>query len=256
MGTSLIVKTTEFYNFANYFLAVMKQTQFVVYAALGSLILGFLGIITGLIVSLAGLYCPQYPKLLHLAMFCLVASGAGNIAAGAIIGNGVKLLNDAIYSTSSTPAAENSFTQNVTHFQLAMFNGCCAGRGLSHSREVWEDDGVDQLFRDRDGYVKFCNGLYIDNRNEILNAQLKLRSCFPYQDTYRIYNFSVGLNLPRICQSLQDASVMLQGKKSLEQIQMWLLSQEMIPSFQSLVLIRRLHLVVVWDTQKLFKQLC
>jgi hypothetical protein len=210
MGSSLIVKNGEFYNFANYFLQVMKQTQFVVYVGFGALILGFLGILTGLIVSITGLYVSKYPKLLHCSVFCLVASAAGNIAAGAVIGNGVKQLDDAIYVSTGTPAEVGSFTQNVTHFQIAMFNGCCASKGSAYSKEIFQGTPDTQ---DLDGFVKFCGDLKSANRNDINNAQVKLRSCFLDQETYRIYNYTVGNNLPRICQTLEEALVNIVGKK-------------------------------------------
>ena len=222
MTSSLGVRTGEFYNFGNYFLATLDQTPFVVYVSIGTLILGFLAILTGAIVSFSGLFVSRYPKCAYLAFLCMMAIAAGTIAAGAIVQNGVGLLNDAIYSQpltcpSRTAPVEISFTQRVIHLQLAMFNGCCANQGLTHSKEIFipTSEQVPESIDD-DGFVKFCGLLHPINYENFCGNDAdrsRPRSCFRDQETYRQYNATVTANLPRICQTLTDAKVNIEGKK-------------------------------------------
>lgn len=210
MASSIVVKTGEFYGFANYALEMLRQTQFVVYVGYGSLILGFLGILCGFFVALSGLLVSQYPRAIYCALFCLLLSAAGNIAAGAVVQQGVQLLNSAIYQQSATPAAIGSFAQNVTHFQISMFNACCASQGFAYTKELFTSD-VRSETKDPDGRVKFCGSLHPANIANMENGNL--RQCFIDQETYRQFNFSVGLNSARICATLTEARVNIAGKK-------------------------------------------
>lgn len=216
MGSSIVVKTGAFYDFANYALEMLEQTQFVVYVGYGSLVLGFLGILTGFIVALSGLFVSSCPKLIYVALFCLLASGAGNIAAGAIIQQGVTQLDNAIYNPGPTPAPsaafQATFTQRVVHFQLAMFNACCASKGSTYSRETF--DGITGITEsiDTDGYVKWCQRLHVSNANAI-NSANSPRSCFKDIDTYVRFNYTVSQNSQLICNTLTNAEVNIAGKK-------------------------------------------
>jgi len=212
MASSVIVKTGEFYNFANYALQMLQQTQFVVYVGYGSLVLGFCGIVTGWIVAMSGLFLSSHPKGVYVGLFLLAACSAGNIAAGAIIQQGMKLLDDAIYLAPTTPAADFSFTQNVTHFQISMFNGCCASKGAAYSKETFVGNINIPESIDTDGYVKYCDGLYPANKQAIQSSNSP-RTCYRNLESYYYFNYTVGLNLPRLCQTLTEAQVNIAGKK-------------------------------------------
>lgn len=215
MGTSIVIRTGEFYGFANYALDMLKQTPFVVYVGYATLVLGFLGIVTGLLLALAGLFVNACPKLHILALLCLLGVGAGNIAAGALIQQGVTVIDNAIYNPGPTPAPSapfvSSFVQNVTHFQLAMFNACCPSQGVAgYSKEIFSGSVPESY--DTNGYVKWCGSLRSDNLADMFKPN-SLRSCFLDQETYRQFNYSVGLNQPKICYALATARVNIVGKK-------------------------------------------
>ena len=122
---------------------------------------------------------------------------------------GVGVLNDAIYGSSTSSSSE--FTTLVTHFQFAMFNTCCVPGG--NTKETFIPGSGDALESiDTDGYIKFCDSLHPDNLAS-MDSGLRLRSCFTNQEVYRQMNFTVGQNSPRICTTLEDARVDITGRR-------------------------------------------
>lgn len=72
MSVPLDMKTSEFYHFSNYALVVLEETPFILYATLGSLIVGFAGVCVGFCLGISGLLVKRFPKLMYLTVFLLL----------------------------------------------------------------------------------------------------------------------------------------------------------------------------------------
>lgn len=213
MSLSLDVKTGEFYYFATYALQVLEQTPFVLYVSLAALVVGFLGVVAGCCLGTSGLLVRRFPRLVYVAALGVFVHAVLALVVGVMVLQGISVIDTAIYKQSSTQALPGSFTSNAVHFQLAMFNQCCASEGWSV--EVFDpsqaegNPSPDAL--DTGGFVKYCNSLHVDNRANM--ASKGTRTCFTDQETYRQMNSTVGSNAGRICLALSQATASVKGKK-------------------------------------------
>ncbi|KAH9248517.1 hypothetical protein BASA81_013843 [Batrachochytrium salamandrivorans] len=209
-GLSVHVKQNgDFYEFAAYSMTILQQTQFVALSGLAGLLLGLAGVVSGLGLAVAGLVVHWYPRLYIPAIVLQIIIIIAHFTAGGVIMQGLQQLDDAIYKPK--PGISNStvggFASNAVHYELALFNACCAP--LGYSKEVYLDAQSPDAI-DSDGYVKHCNSLYAENLANI--DDLKFRTCYPDWITYQQMNYTVSRNRPRLCQALTEAKVNIEGK--------------------------------------------
>jgi hypothetical protein len=207
MGMSLQVKAGEFYNLATYALIMLNQTPLVTYIGYGTLGVGFLSIVVGAFIGATGLFARSTPILAYVGLVLLVGVGSASLAGGIIVANAVQTMDDAIYKQTGKVPEVGKFISNAVHFQLAMFNGCCASTGQTKEQFV----SVPNDYSSTDGFVPACETIPTAVVPNYFGVTSKI-SCYRDQETYRIYNFTVSQNLPRICQTLTDAYANIGGK--------------------------------------------
>lgn len=205
---SLRVKQNgDFYEFAAYSLTILRQTQFVTLSGLAGLLLGLAGVVSGLGLAVAGLLAHRYPRLYIPAVVLQTVVLVAHFAAGGVILQGLQQLDDAIYGPKPSSSSTGGFASDAVHYELALFNACCAP--LGYSKEVFLDaQSPDAL--DSDGYVKPCNSLHAENRANIDDNSI--RTCYANWTTYQQMDYTVSRNRPRLCQALTEARVNIEGK--------------------------------------------
>lgn len=215
MSQSYLLKQSIFFNFASFMLEALGQFPLVSLTSQGTLWAGVIGV--GLSCLLGFFALKDNKPMMKLFLCLVVCIAAAEIAVGAVIQSQLDLINKTIYggaTYSAVPAAENSLTGNTIHFQLSMFNLCCATQTWTREKFPGSSDNTRDLVPtdyDLDGFVKPCSKLTAPNLAKIQTSG-SFRSCYYYTETYRKYNFTTTVNADYICSTMRKATVDITDK--------------------------------------------